>query len=674
MVTKIVTSGNLGGSTGNDNLTGIAQNGSGQIHAYARDGNDTINLDFARITKYSLGHHARGDGSQAGDDTSIIRGNDVFNFQNLQNVNSVIVGRIEDFDLSRDTLSISGVNITAAQLAAGSGTTDGYSWRIVEFDADAGDSATGTQQWILIDTGLGYVFYALEGARTTSGNGAANCGDQEAHFIGAMGTPQVTAAQLAALPTVGFVDPQNYVPAGFTAQGGVTINDDDNSQTNDVIDISAWGANSIEHLTFNQNGDHQMVVFGDERIELRNFSGTLTESNFIFASSTPPQPNGNNLIHDTTGSSSLIGTCAVDTFVMLADGQKDEIQGFTIDDTLIPILGSANGDLIAAGLNNDNVNAGDGNDVVWGGSGNDTLSGGAGDDTIEGGTGTDVLIGGSGSDTFVGESRQGTDTVQDFILGEDIAVLRYTSSNGSISETSFSTFQEAQQAGINVADISGGVMVSWDIGGNATSLFLAGLNSSDFPKPTGGNLINDTTGRSTLIGSDAADTFVMLADGAKDDIQGFAANDVIDISAWGASSLGGLSFNQNGDHQMVFFGDERIELRNFVGALTESNFIFDGSTPPPPTGGNLINDTTGRSTLIGSDAADTFVMLADGAKDDIQGFAANDVIDISAWGASSLGGLSFNQNGDHQMVFFGDERIELRDFGDTLTESDFIFG
>ena len=308
----------------------------------------------------------------------------------------------------------------------------------------------------------------------------------------------------------------------------------------------------------------------------------MTESNFIFDGSTPPPPTGDNLINDTVGRSTLIGTEAADTFVMLADAEKDDIQGFDVTNDVIDIS-------------------------AWGASSLD-----------------DLWINQDGANQII-------------VFGDERIELR--SFSDTLTESNFI------------------------------------FDGSTPPPPSGDNLINDTVGRSTLTGTETADTFVMLADAEKDDIQGFdVTNDVIDISAWGASSLDDLWVNQDGANQIIVFGDERIELRSFSDTLTESNFIFDGSTPPPPTGDNLINDIVGRSTLIGTEAADTFVMLADAEKDDIQGFdVTNDVIDISAWGASSLDDLWVNQDGANQIIVFGDERIELRSFSDTLTESDFIF-
>ena len=359
-MTQTITSGYLSGSNGSDVLTGIAQNASStgaqsQIHIYGKAGNDTINLDFADITRFSHGHHVRGDGSGGVDDTSTNRGNDTFNFRNLYKVDHVVVGRIEDFDASRDSLSIDGNTISATELKSGSGTTGGYSWRIVEYDADNRDSATDKQQWILIDTGQGYVFYALEGARVTNGNGASNGGGQESHFIGAGGGHQVTDSELANLPTVGYVDTQNFVPAGYTAEGGTTINDDDNVYANVLTQID--GTSGGDLIAAGLNDDNVYAGGGNDHV----WGGS-----------------GNDKIIGGKGNDSLYG--GHDNDRLYGWGGNDRLYGETGEDALY-----GNG----------------GHDTLDGGAGHDKLSGASGDDEIIGGAGADTLTGGSGADEFV---------------------------------------------------------------------------------------------------------------------------------------------------------------------------------------------------------------------------------------------------------------------------------
>ncbi len=63
-----------------------------------------------------------------------------------------------------------------------------------------------------------------------------------------------------------------------------------------------------------------------------------------------------------------------------------------------------------------------GNDVdnvLTGNAGDDVLIGNLGNDTLIGGAGSDELTGGAGDDLFVIDSTEGTDTILDFVSGED---------------------------------------------------------------------------------------------------------------------------------------------------------------------------------------------------------------------------------------------------------------
>lgn len=156
---KIVTGVSSRG--GNDTLNLYASDGTTQIHAWGGAGRDVLNLSFGRetggtITQSSHGHHVRGDF-----DGGRSRGRDTFNFIDVDRVDNTIVGRIEDYDHSRDILMIEGTPIDKTRMEQfGHGTTNGWDWKIVEW---AGDQLGETQQWLLIDTDGGWIFYALEG-------------------------------------------------------------------------------------------------------------------------------------------------------------------------------------------------------------------------------------------------------------------------------------------------------------------------------------------------------------------------------------------------------------------------------------------------------------------------------------------------------------------------------
>jgi len=411
MVEVTVTSGRLSGSDGNDVLTGVAQRGTGQIHAYAEAGNDSINLSFSNIDRFSHGHHARGDA-----DGSMNRGSDTFNFINLHEVDDVVVGRLEDFDPSRDTLSINGSAISLSQLGVGSGTTGGYTWRVVEYDADSRDSATQLQQWLLIDTGSGYVFYALEGARATNGNGASDGGQQEAHFIGASNGHRVTSAELDSLTTVGYIDPQNFVPAGLSPQGGVIINDDDNGYSDTLAQID--GTSFGDLIAAGLNDDNVRAGAGNDRVWGGSGNDTINGDD------------GNDTIFGGAGDDRLIGGRGDDH--VLGDHGDDVLHGWAGNDNL---HGGDGDDRLYGQTGNDTLSGGNGNDRLFGAEGNDVLYGGNGNDRISGGAGLDVATGGGGADVFefrtgdlvdwdnisgnVDQKNAQLDLITDFAIGTD---------------------------------------------------------------------------------------------------------------------------------------------------------------------------------------------------------------------------------------------------------------
>ena len=342
MVNRTVTERRLEGTDNVDTLRGIAQNNKRQIHVYGYDGADRIILDFANIDKFAHGHHVRGDRDRDKD-----RYTDTFNFTNLSRVDDVIVGRFEDFEASRDKLQIGGSTLSLSNLERGYGTNGGYSWRIVEYDADRRDDQPAKQQWLLIDTKGGYVFYALEGARVSDGKGASNKGTQEAHFVGADNGHEVTASELKALKTVGYVDPQNYVPKGYSARDGNIIND--------------YDANYADSRRTIDGGDGRDLIaagLNNDRVEAGN---------------------GNDVVWGGSGNDTIYGQGGADS-----------------------LMGGTGNDYISGGTSNDTIRGETGADRLYGNSGNDRIYGGANNDVLNGGGGDDRLYGGSGADHMKG--------------------------------------------------------------------------------------------------------------------------------------------------------------------------------------------------------------------------------------------------------------------------------
>ena len=133
-------------------------------------------------------------------------------------------------------------------------------------------------------------------------------------------------------------------------------------------------------------------------------------------------------------SEELVGADDVDDFIFAAAGNdtvaggfgNDFISGEAGNDVLRGDLNSrtpgssfGGNDTLYGGAGNDSLGGKGGDDQLYGDAGNDSLWGNDGDDVLRGGAGNDFLSGAKGVDTFVIATDEGTDTVQDFQLGED---------------------------------------------------------------------------------------------------------------------------------------------------------------------------------------------------------------------------------------------------------------
>ena len=163
----------LYGNDGNDTLVSSVE-GSGQIHMRGGLGDDHLIIILANEVGHQS-HHVYGG-----------QGADIFEFREIENANTPFVGRIDDFDASRDMIFIDGAPLDFSELP--------YDVRIVEYLG---------QQWLsLNDAGI----FALEGARD---------GGQEQHFS------PLPPGGIASLPSISYVDPVNFVPQALFPDGAV---------------------------------------------------------------------------------------------------------------------------------------------------------------------------------------------------------------------------------------------------------------------------------------------------------------------------------------------------------------------------------------------------------------------------------------------------------------------
>ena len=294
------------------------------------------------------------------------------------------------------------------------------------------------------------------------------------------------------------------------------------------------------------------------------------------------------------------------------------------------ILGSVNSDTLSGMDGDDLLKGEDGADNLYGGKGFDTLIGGEGDDLLEGGNGTDDLQGDAGADTLIGGQ------------GRDV--------------------------------LSGGA---------------------------GADRLEDGKGVDRMTGGADADTFVLAADRKPDIILDFEdGTDLIDIAAWGVLNFVELTVSDHVSGRVrIRYGDETIVVDDGARGLTASDFsaddfIFTDPGAPLPvltgTAGNdkligtiaaeEIQDLAGADNLFGRGGADQFTMALDGQLDRIKDFQdGSDVIDVTAWGATSLGDLTLTQHTTGRVsVVHGSETLLVSDTARSLvvadvTADDFIF-
>ncbi len=124
------------------------------------------------------------------------------------------------------------------------------------------------------------------------------------------------------------------------------------------------------------------------------------------------------LLKGQGGRDVLVGDTGRDT--LIGGGGHDALYGGDQSDIL---RGDAGNDLLDGGEAGDTIEGGSGDDQLFGGAGLDRLEGGEGDDRLDGGEAFDELFGGEGADVFVLGLGYGTDTVGDFVVGEDLIEL-----------------------------------------------------------------------------------------------------------------------------------------------------------------------------------------------------------------------------------------------------------
>jgi Ca2+-binding RTX toxin-like protein len=341
----------LRGGPGDDYLYATIE-GSGQVHMFGGDGDDTLVMDLTKDPdRFSDGEQVRYTGQHAygGGDR------DTFAFVNESEASGVIIGRIDDFNASEDTLLLDDEVLDMRNLPD-----------------DVHLFAFKDQQWIRIGENA---YFALEGARE---------GGAERHFLNASDLQAMLRASQDPDASVKFVDQMNEVPVDLVLQS---------------IDFDATHSigGSENEADFIGSAGNDAVY--DTRVRSASIPEDVTDSRF-------EGRDGDDLInagkgHDTVsgggGSDSLAG--GLDDDLLMGGTGNDLLFGGSEHDTL---LGNTGNDMLEGGSGEDWLDGGQGNDVMRGQSGSDILFGGAGNDRMSGGDNEDQLSGDSGHDRIYG--------------------------------------------------------------------------------------------------------------------------------------------------------------------------------------------------------------------------------------------------------------------------------
>ncbi len=219
----------------------------------------------------------------------------------------------------------------------------------------------------------------------------------------------------------------------------------------DKIDLRPLGITSMADV----DASGQIIQINDQgqliQVNLTSFSGTISASDFLFAS--PVSSIG---VADR-GGAGLVGSAG-----------DDVLRGREGGDYL---FGEGGNDVLRGRGGNDVLHGGDGADKLQGQAGTDHLDGGAGDDILVGGRGDDLLYGGPGADRMRGGA------------GADTFFLRFGETNGDkvldFSRADGDRLSVASNSAITVTGGSQGSFMLSD--GHVTETLIAkGATVSDF--------------------------------------------------------------------------------------------------------------------------------------------------------------------------------------------------
>lgn len=190
--------------------------------------------------------------------------------------------------------------------------------------------------------------------------------------------------------------------------------DNDTDPDDDTLTASLVTGPGNGELTLNPDGSFEYLARADA-FDLATPGETVTETFVYEASDGELATEAEVTINVKILDEGMVVTAARGrgpALVTGTDGGEDRLEG-------------GNGPNEIRGLGGaDMLFGGNGPDSIFGGEGIDMLNGGNGPDLLDGGPGDDRLTGGRGPDIFVLAPGEGTDTITDFVAGQDTIGLR----------------------------------------------------------------------------------------------------------------------------------------------------------------------------------------------------------------------------------------------------------
>ncbi|MEO1951276.1 calcium-binding protein [Thioclava sp.] len=477
-----------------------------QTHVFGNQGDDTLILDMSRqpgdIYDVRFGHHVFGG-----------EGSDKFVFNNVAGSGQYIIGRLDDFDPTYDSIWVDGQEVDIYRPPE--------NVRVVEFK---------DQQWLVIDN---RIFYSLEGARHRSPTIAADDRNsstgEENHFID---WPEDWNDGIPSNIDVRYQNPFNFVPSYFTPtdmsfETYFRPNDHmfDGTEGNDKIEGSPShgqvlrGMNGNDWIFGNRSDDKLYGNAGSDYIDGYHGNDTISGG---YGYDTIDGGKGHDVIYGNAGNDVIAGGSDNDTIhgddgndTIFGGSEEDLIYGNIGDDMVFAgpgrdrVFGGQGDDTVNGNNDNDFIDGQIGNDRLSGGGGKDTIHGGFGNDEIKGGNGKDLLIGGEGSDRMFGGT--GPDRIfgnggSDRIIGgidDD-----FLSGGSDRDHLAGEAGNDAMFGGDGNDRMSGGGGTDRLFGGSGNDFLTGGQQNDVLIGRKGNDTLYGGSGNDRLSGGDGADKFI----------------------------------------------------------------------------------------------------------------------------------------------------------------------